>query len=137
MHEVGPELVAAVDRLFEKPTERDPQCWGKNAIAKALMELGYRQSAPYLRGARHVEMEPVWGGPEDTASTLRGVCTLGLVTCQDARRESILRVLVDGVTDPKLTVRVEAVRAVAEMGGDEGPLLLRLKARAGDKEPPV
>jgi HEAT repeat protein len=137
MREALPELVAAFERLFEKPTERDPQCWGKNAIAKALMELEYRQAAAFLKGARHVQMEPVWGGQEDTASTLRGVCMLGLVTCSDVRREVILRVLVDGLTDPALTVRVEAARAVAEMGGDEGPLLLRLKARAGDKEPPV
>jgi HEAT repeat protein len=46
-------------------------------------------------------------------------------------------VLVDGLTDPAVTVRVEAVRALAEIGGDESPLLLRLKARAGDPEPPV
>ena len=54
MREVLPELVAAFERLFEKPAERDPQCWGKNAIAKALMELDYRQSAVFLarRAAR-------------------------------------------------------------------------------------
>ena len=40
MHEALPDLVTAFNRLFEKPTERDPQCWGKNAIAKALMDLG-------------------------------------------------------------------------------------------------
>jgi len=137
MRELLPDLVAAFERLFDKPAERDPQCWGKNAIAKALMALEYRQSATFLRGARHVQMEPVWGGQEDTASTLRGVCMLGLVTCADVRREIILRVLVDGLTDPKVTVRVEAAREIAEIGGDEGPLLLRLKARAGDKEPPV
>src|SRR5205085_4911514 len=70
-------------------------------------------------------------------SNLRGACMLGLVTCSDLRRATILAVLVDGVTDPAVTVRVEAVRALAEMGGDESPLLLRLKARAGDTEPPV
>jgi HEAT repeat protein len=53
------------------------------------------------------------------------------------RREVVLRLLVDAMGDPAQNVRVEAVRAVAEMGGDEGPLLLRLKARAGDREPPV
>src|SRR5579883_210815 len=34
-----PDLLHAFDRLFEKPTDRDPQCWGKNAIAKALVDL--------------------------------------------------------------------------------------------------
>jgi hypothetical protein len=135
--EVIPDLVAAFDRFFEKPAERDPQCWGKNAIAKALTELDYRQSAPFLRGARHVQMEPVWGGQEDTASTLRGICLLGLVSCSDVRREAVLRALVEALTEKAQTVRLEAVRAIAEMGGDEAPLLLRLKARMGDTEPPV
>jgi HEAT repeat protein len=137
MRELLPELVQAFDRLFEKGAERDPQCWAKNAIAKALMDLDYRQSAPFLRGVRYVQMEPVWAGQEDTASALRGICVLGLVTCSDVRRDVVLRCLVDALTERAQTVRVEAVRALAEMGGDESPLLLRLKARAGDVEPPV
>ncbi len=135
--ELIPDLLRAFDRLFEKPTERDPQCWGKNAIARALTELDYRLSEPFLRGARHIQMEPVWGGQEDTASTLRGICVLGLVSCRDVRREEVLRCLVEALTEKAQTVRLEAVRAIAEMGGDEAPLLLRLKARTGDQEPPV
>src|SRR5947209_2614854 len=137
IEEAIPDLLQAFDRFFEKPAERDPQCWGKNAIAKALTELDYRQSAPYLRGARHIQMEPVWGGQEDTASMLRGICVLGLVSCSDVRREDVLRCLVEALTEKAQTVRLEAVRAIAEMGGDEAPLLLRLKARTGDPEPPV
>jgi HEAT repeat protein len=132
-----PELLRAFDRLFEKPTERDPQCWGKNAIAQALVELGHRESAPYLRGARWVQMEPVWGGQEDTASTLRGICLLALPACFDLARADVFRALVEGLTEPAQTVRLECVRAIAEMGGDEAALLLRLKARTGDAEPPV
>jgi HEAT repeat protein len=79
-------------------------------------------------------MEPVWGGEEDTAQTLRGICLLGLVTCYDIRRIEILRCLVEALTEPAKTVRAEAVRALAEMEGDEASLLLRLKARMGDKE---
>jgi hypothetical protein len=136
LRELTPDLAAAFERMFEKPAERDPQCWAKNAIAKALTQMGYREPAPYLRGARHVQMEPVWGGQEDTAATLRGICLLGLAA-SEARRDVILRALVDGMTDPAQTVRADAARAVAEMGGDEAPLLLRLKARAGDRELPV
>jgi HEAT repeat protein len=132
-----PELLAALERMYEKPLERDPQCWAKNAIAKALTGLDYRQAAPYLRGARHIQMEPVYGGQEDTAPNLRGICLLGLATCTDIRREVGLRAMVDALTDPAQTVRIEAARAIEEMGGDEAPLLLRLKARAGDREPPV
>jgi hypothetical protein len=129
--EILPDLVKAFDRMFESS---DPQCWAKNAIARALTAFDCLDSAPYLRGARHVQMEPVWGGQEDSASSLRGICLLGLVTCSDLRRDTVFRVLVDGMTDPSRDVRVEAARAVAEMGGDEAPLLLRLKARSGDRE---
>lgn len=132
-----PDLLRSFDRLFEKPLERDPQCWGKNAIARALVDLDHRESAPYLRGSRWVQMEPVWNGREDTASTLRGICLLALPACPDVRREEVLRALVEGLTEKAQNVRLECVRAVAEMGGDEAPLLLRLKARAGDAEPPV
>jgi HEAT repeats len=135
--ELLPDLVEAFDRMLEKPVERDPQCWAKNAIAKALTSMDHRESAVYLWGARHVQMEPVWGGQEDTATTLRGICLLGLVTCSDVRREAVFRVLVDGLADPARDVRAEAARAVAELGGDEAPLLLRLKARTGDRELPV
>ena len=134
MRELVPDLLQAFDRLFEKPLERDPQCWGKNAIAKALTDLDHRESAPFLRGSRHVQMEPVWGGKADTAPSLRGVCVLGLAACTDLPREEILRRLVDRLTEPAYTVRMEAARAIAQMEGDETALLLRLKARAGDEE---
>lgn len=137
MRELLADLLHAFDRLFEKPVERDPQCWGKNAIAKALVELGHRESAPFLRGIGHIQMEPVWGGQEDTASTLRGTCVLALVACGDVPREKVLRRLVDAFTDRAEPVRVEVARALAQMEGEEGALLLRLKARMGDKEPGV
>ncbi len=135
--ELTPELLAAFDRLMEKPVERDPQCWGKNAIATALVALDYRESARFLRGARHIQMEPVWGGEADTAVTLRGICLLALPSCSDLRREEVLRCLVDALTEREHTVRLEAVRAIVQMEGDEAPLLLRFKARVGDEETAV
>src|SRR4051812_37327677 len=53
--ELLPDLLRAFDRLFENPVERDPQCWGKNAVARALTEFDYRGSEPYLRGSGHVQ----------------------------------------------------------------------------------
>jgi len=137
IHEATPDLVRVFERLLEDPVKRDPQCWGKNAIAKALKELEHRESAVFLRGARHVQMEPVWGGQEDTAGTLRGICLLALVACADLKREEILRHLVNGLTEAGPTVRVDAARAIAQMGGEEAALLLRLKARMGDREASV
>lgn len=137
LRELEPDLLRAFDRLLEDPVRRDPQCWGKNAIAKTLAALDYRESPPFVRGSRHVQMEPVWGGQEDTASPLRGICVLALASCNDLRRETILRYIVDRMGDPALTVRMEAARAVEQMGGDEAALLLRLQALHRDPEPRV
>ena len=134
LREVLPDLLRAFDRLLEKPVERDPQCWGKTALAKALAGLEYREAAPFLRGMRHIQMEPVWGGQEDTAAALRGACVLALVACTDTAPETTLRALVDAMADRAAPVRVEASRALAQM---DGGLLLRLKARLGDEEPGV
>jgi HEAT repeat protein len=132
-----PDLLRAFDRLFGNAAQRDPQCWGKNAIAQALVALGHCESAPYARGVRHVQLEPVWGGQADTATTLRGTCVLALAACPDIRREDVLRLMVDALADPSDPVRVEAARALAQMGGEESALLLRLKARVGDPAPQV
>jgi HEAT repeat protein len=135
--EVLPELLRAFDRFFEDPVKRDPQCWGKNGIARALKDLGHRESPAYLRGAVHIQMEAVWGGQEDTAGPLRGMCLLALPACPDMRREVVLRHMVDALTEASPTVRADAARALADMQGDESALLLRLKARAGDGDPAV
>ena len=136
-HQLLPELLAAFDRLFLDPVKTDPQCWGKNALAKALRDLEHRESAPYLRGMRHIQMEPVWGSQEDTAQSLRGISVLALVACTDLPRNQILSCLVDALTEPEAVVRIEAVRGLGEMGGEDSTLLLRMKARIGDEEPQI
>jgi HEAT repeat protein len=135
--ELIPDLLRAFGRLFEGLPKNDPQCWGKNAIAKALKELDYNEAAPFLRGAVHVQMEPVWAGSEDTAGPLRGICLLALPGCADIRREDVLRHLVGALTESDPAVRAEAARALGAMGGDESALVLRLKARVGDEESSV
>jgi HEAT repeat protein len=132
-----PELLEAFDRLLEDPAKKDPKCWGKTAIVKALTEMDHTDSAPFIRGSQHIQMEPVWGGQEDAAVHLRANCFLALVQCDDLGRAEILRHLVDGMADDADPVRIEAVRAIAQMGGDEASLLLRLKARLGDARPAV
>jgi HEAT repeats len=130
-----PDLLAAFDRFFEEPVKTDSKCWGKTAIVKALTQLEYDDSAPFLRGARHIQMEPVYGGQEDSAPQLRANSFLALVQCTDLRRFQILGYLVDAMSDPADPVRIEAVRALTQLGGDEAVLLLRLKARLGDRRP--
>lgn len=135
--ELMPDLLRAFERLFENPVERDPQCWGKTALAVALKDLGHDESAPFLRGMRHVQMEAVWGGQADTAENLRGACLLALPACADLERDEAMRCFVDALAEKSRTIRLEAVRALRQMEGFEAALVLRLKARLGDKEPEV
>jgi hypothetical protein len=129
-----PDLLAAFSRHFDSPAQTDPQCWAKNALSKALKDLGYAESAPYLRGLLHTQWESTWGGKTDTAGVLRGTCALALVQCNDIPRHEILIQLVDATTEREARVRADAVRALEQMAGPDVQLLLRLKARAGDPE---
>ena len=131
-----PDLLAAFDRFLQEPAKADPQCWAKNAIAKALVDLGYTDAEVFLKGLSHFQMEPVWGGQSDTAATLRGTCALALVNCR-MDDISTLEQLVPALADPEKVVRQDGARAVAQLGSREGALLLRLKALCGDKEPEV
>jgi hypothetical protein len=45
----------------------------------------------FLRGLRHIQTEPVWGGREDTAHVLRAACCAALPQCADLTRDEVLR----------------------------------------------
>jgi HEAT repeat protein len=137
IHALIPDLAAAFDRLLKKGAEGDPQCWGKNAVAKALKELGHDECGCFVRGLQHVQLEPVWGSTADTAGTLRSICVLALLQCADLTREEKLWNQMRALTDREAAVRLEAARALEEMDGREAAFLLRLKARMGDREPSV
>jgi HEAT repeat protein len=129
-----PDLLAAYDRLFA--AESDPLVLGKQAIASALKDLDHRDAAPFIRGLQHVQLEPVWGGLEDHAGQLRSTCAHALVAC-DIDGVSRLHLLTDHLIDDDRTVRGEVARAIANVGGHEAVLLLRLKALAGDSDAEV
>jgi HEAT repeat protein len=131
-----PDLIAAFERFLKDAPKTDPKCWAKNAIVKALKDLMYEDPDVYLRGLSHVQMEPVWGGQEDAAGTLRGACALALVACS-LPRDVILVHLADALADPLLRVRGDAARAIGQLPGQDTILMLRVKTQAGDKEPPV
>jgi HEAT repeat protein len=135
--DVMPDLLRAFDRFFENPAVTDPKCWAKEALCKALRDLGHDESAAFLRGLPHVQMEPVWGTTVDTAATLRGTCALALLQCTDLTREDKLWHVMRALTDRESAVRADAARALGELSGVEAALLLRLKARMGDREPAI
>lgn len=136
LEDLIPDLIAAFERFLIDPVKTDPKCWAKNAIVKALKDLGHRGPGVFLSGIAHVQLEPVWGGSADSAATLRGACALALVDCQLDDFEILTR-LTDCLVDPEKPVRLDAAVAIAQMGRPEGALLLRLKALAGDREPEV
>lgn len=129
-----PDLIAAFDRFLPDAVRRDPTCAAKIAIAEALNRLESREAELFLRGVRHVQPEPVWGGREDTAARLRAVCALGLARSDppDALLE-LAALLADSETD----ARLGAVRAIACAARPGGAPLLWYKARLGDGEPAV
>jgi hypothetical protein len=132
-----PDILAAYDRSFIDAEKSDPQCWAKNALIKALVALEHRSKDAYLRGLRHHQMEATWGGRTDTAGTLRGACAHALVNCPGLSDMELLALLIELFTDADKAVRVEAARAIGNVGGPSAVLLLRLRALLAKDEPEV
>ena len=129
-----PDLEAAFDRLLVDPLKNDKQCRGKMAIIKALDKLEHERIDIFLRATSHIQLEPVWGGSEDTAAPLRATALLALA---QLGYHHLLALLVDCLTDSQKEVRIAAVQVLGHHGSEPANLLLRLKARLGDKEPDV
>ena len=131
----APALRVAFDRMLEDPVKRDPGCLAKTAVARALYQQAERASEQYLHGVHHVQREPIWGGTQDTAVELRGVCALALVR---ADYPDALLELADLLADPEPMARVAAAQAIAySERADVGLPLLRVKAKLGDADPRV
>jgi HEAT repeat protein len=133
--ELIPDLVLAFDRFMIDAVKTDPQCWAKNAIVKALKDLNHDDPAVFLRGMEHVQKEPAYLGPVDTAITLRGASALALVACA-LDRQTILTRLIDLTVDEPV-VQIEAIRALGQCPGNDTVLLLRLKAMLPEEEAAV
>lgn len=137
LQQVIPELLIAFERFFENPAKSDPQCWAKNSLSRALAAFEHQDAAVFLRGMRHIQLEPVWGGSSDTAGTLRATCALALVQCRSLLEPDLLAHLVELFADKDKAVRVEAARAIEQVGSPSAALLLRLRAVLGADEPEV
>lgn len=137
LQELTADLIKAFDRFFEHPEKTDPQCWAKNGISRALAAFELQEPELFLRGMRHIQMEPVWGGRSDTAGTLRATCALALVQCREIHEPELLGYLIDMLADKDKAVRVEAVRAIEQVGSPSSSLLLRLRATLANDEPEV
>src|SRR5262245_25073540 len=132
--DLAAELVAAFDRLMIEPEESDKLCRGKIAIAEALDKLEYPKADVFLRGIRHMQFEPVWGGSEDSAAPLRGRSAFALVRIG---HPGLLLLLADLLADEHRTARSAAVQALGATGAVAAIPLLRYKVRSGDEDPTV
>jgi HEAT repeat protein len=131
------DLLSAYERFFDDPVKTDPQCWAKNALSRALAGCEVQDESVFLRGMRHIQMEPVWGGQSDTAGTLRATCALALVQCRGLTEKALLEHLVELLADSDKAVRIEVARAIEQIGSPSASLLLRLRATLGSDEPEV
>ncbi len=81
----------------------------------------------FCAGLNHHQMEPTWGGKSDSAGSLRANCAHALVGCDGLGNQDLLTLLLTPLVDKDKSVRVEAVRALAQLGESAVPLL-RLRA---------
>ncbi len=129
------ELVQAFERFMVNPEKTDKGCVAKTAIAEALHQLDADRTRLFLRGIHHVQLEPTWGGKEDTAAPLRGMCALGLVRL---RYPHVMLELAHLLADAESDARIAAARAIAYAQQEEaGAPLLHLKILSGDENPQV
>jgi HEAT repeat protein len=129
-----PDLATAFARFFADLPRADPGCSAKAAIVEALRRLGHDDAALYRRAARHVQLEPVFGGRVDTAVELRGSAALAL---GETGGRDVLVDLAELLADAEPPVRISAARALAAYGSEAGIPLLRLRSLVPDPEPRV
>jgi hypothetical protein len=128
------DLAAAARRFFDKP---DQGCLAKIATVKALKAVEHPDPEMFYRGLRHIQMEPSWGGPVDTAGPLRAISALAISECGAIPPGDAIRALIDALVDTELPTRIDVVRAIGQVTNLEADAVLRTKARLGDAAPEV
>jgi HEAT repeat protein len=127
-------LRAVFERFLQDPIKSDPGCAAKLAAIEALDYGESAQSEPFWRAARHVQLEPSWGPPVDTAAPLRARGLLALARLGDP---DFALLAAERLADPESPVRQSAADALAHHGSRAGAPLALLKLRLGDEDPLV
>jgi HEAT repeat protein len=129
-----PDLIRAFPRFLEDPVRRDPGCVAKTEIVRALLSFDHAAPDVFLRGAAHVQREPAFGPPIDTAPELRATSAMALVVTE---HPAALTICVGLLVDPEPAARAGAIRGLTASGRPDVALLLRLFALRGDDDPGV
>jgi HEAT repeat protein len=131
---LAPDLVTAFTRFLEDPVRRDPGCVAKTEIVRALLSFEHPSPDTFLRGAAHIQKEPAFGLPIDTATELRATSALALVV---TGHPAALTICVGLLVDREPVARAGGIRALVASGRPDIALLLRLVALRGDDDPGV
>ena len=115
---LAPDLIAAFPRFLEDPVRRDPGCAAKTQIVHALLALNYAAPDVYLRGAAHVQREPGFGPPIDTAPELRATSAMALVVIG---HPAALTICVNLLVDPEPAARAGGFGASRPAAGPTWP----------------
>jgi hypothetical protein len=134
LRELIPDLAAAFPRLLAAPTAADKGCQGKYALVEALVALDADTPEVYLAGMRHVQLEPTYGPPVDTAATLRGLCAHALVRID---HRGAVQDIAPLLHDAEPVTRAAAADALASTNNPLCGAVLHVKVLAGDAEADV
>ncbi|MGE0786983.1 MAG: HEAT repeat domain-containing protein [Sandaracinaceae bacterium] len=131
----GDALVSALDRFLEGGgVGADPGCHAKLAIVEALDATDEVAPEAFGRASRHVQMEPAFGPPVDTAAALRARALLAL----GRSGEPDVPVFAGrALADREPVVRRAAMIAIATHRDRSAAGLAWLKVTSGDEDPLV
>jgi HEAT repeat protein len=132
--ELAPELETAFARFLVNPLKDDKLCRAKIAIVQALDKMEHLRADVFETASTYEQLEPVWGGSEDTAAPLRAAAIIALARIEGS---GSLPRLVEAMVDASRDVRIAAAQSMGYVGNEAAGLLLRLKARLGDRDPDV
>jgi hypothetical protein len=131
---LGDDLVAAFRRFLADAVKSDPGCAAKLAALEALDYGGHDDAAPFLEATRHVQKEPAFGPPVDTAAGVRARGVLALSRLAHPDLPLCAGAL---LADPEGPVRQAAADSLVAAGDRSLAGLLLLRWSAGDEEPLV
>jgi hypothetical protein len=126
-----PLLARALEAFMKDGARTDKRCHAKLAIARAMREMDADDPQIFARGVRYVQMEPVFGGAEDTAAPLRVECAAALAQIGWGGAQIELAQL---LADPVLDARIGSARILAQSQLPAAEALLRLRILAGEAD---
>jgi hypothetical protein len=128
------ELEANFFRFMMNPVKSDAMCVAKRSIVQCLMHLAVPAEKVYLTGLTHIQLEPVFGKPEDTAPGLRGDSGRALAKTD---HPDTFRFHATLIMDSQSETRRIAVKTLTDLATIESELLLRTKILVNDTEPDI